>query len=91
LDYLVHLALLQWRQSPTDTILECRTDMYTVFAGMRIPNADDKTWYDNKWRSTVEQLYEIHHHCLHVYFRAGLSRIAGDHTGRLAHNIAMKI
>jgi hypothetical protein len=51
----VHLILLphRWR-SPTDAILECRTDMHTGVAGMRLPNTDDNTWHDDKWRGTVE-------------------------------------
>jgi hypothetical protein len=51
-----HLVLLQFRwRSKTDAILKCRTDMYTVVVGMRLPNVDDKTWHDNKWHGIVEQ------------------------------------
>jgi hypothetical protein len=61
-DGRVHLMLLQyWRRSPTDAILECRTDMHTAVSSMCFPNADNKTWHENKWRGIVEQQYEIHH------------------------------
>jgi len=52
-----HLVLLEprWR-SETYTVLERRTNFYTVILGMRIPNTDDETGCENKWRSIVEKL-----------------------------------
>jgi hypothetical protein len=29
--------------------------MHAVVVGMRIPNADDKTWRNNQWYGIVEQ------------------------------------
>jgi len=54
---MVHLVLLEFRwRSPTYAIRKGRTDMYALFIGMRIPNADDQTGRENRWRDILEEL-----------------------------------
>jgi hypothetical protein len=56
-DLRVHLVLLghTW-QSPTYTVLECRTDIRAFAVGMRIPDTDDETGRENERRRADEEL-----------------------------------
>jgi hypothetical protein len=91
-DAKIHLVLLKvrWR-CPTYTIGERRTDMYAPVVGMRVPNANDETGCENKWRRAIEELRETHRRRLRMYTLIDLCLSRKHHTGILAHNTTNKI
>jgi hypothetical protein len=91
-DVKIHLVLLKvWWRSPTYTIGERRADMYTPVISMRVPDADDETGRENKWRRAVEELRETHRWRLRMYTLIDLCLTQKYHTGRPAHNTTNKI
>jgi hypothetical protein len=91
-DAKIHLVLLEVRRrSPTYTIGERRADMYAPIVGMRVPNADDETGRENKWRGAVEELRETHRRRLRTHTLIDLCLTGKYHTGMPAHNTTSKI